>query len=46
MQKVSRAATLLFLDKYLRRTRSAKLREADLRKHMGGSVDGLELLTK
>ena len=46
VQKVSRAATLIFFDKYLRGKRTVELREADLKKHMGGIVDGIELLKK
>ncbi|MGB7345857.1 MAG: hypothetical protein WBD20_16695 [Pirellulaceae bacterium] len=46
VQKVSRAATLVFLDQYLKKSPDAKLREADLEKYMGGIVDGIELLSK
>ena len=46
VQKVSRAATLLFLDKYLKKTPRAEFREQDLRPQLGGIVDEIELLKK
>lgn len=46
VQKVSRAAALLFFDKYLKRNPQTQLREEDLQKHTGGIVDGIELLKK
>lgn len=46
VQKISRAATLAFCDKYLKKNPGAELREKDLRKLMGGVVDGIELLKK
>lgn len=46
VQKVSRAATLMFLDRYLKKTPGAKLQEESLRQHMGGIVDKIDLLTK
>lgn len=46
VQKVSRAATLLFFDKYLKKIPDAKLQEKDLRRYIGGIVDEIELLTK
>ncbi|TWU54330.1 Alpha/beta hydrolase family protein [Rubripirellula tenax] len=46
VQAVSRAATLLFLDQYLKKAPGAKLQEKDLRSHMVGIVDKIELLVK
>lgn len=46
VQKVSRAATLIFFNQYLKKIRGVVLREKDLKKHMGGIVDKIELLTK
>lgn len=46
VQKVSRAATLVFFDQYLKESPGVVLRENDLIVHMGGIVDGIELLSK
>lgn len=46
VQKVSRAATLVFFNQYLKKSPGVVLREKDLRRHMGGIVDGIELLSK
>ncbi len=46
VQKVSRAATLMFFDRYLKKTSGADLDAAELKKHIGGIVDGIELLSK
>lgn len=46
VQKVSRAATLIFFDQYLKETKDVVLREEDLTKQLGGIVDKIELLSK
>lgn len=45
VQKVSRAATLTFFDRYLKKS-DVPLREADLQKQMSGIVTNVELLSK
>ena len=46
VQQISRAATVLFLNKYLKQSRTAKLREEALRPYVGGIVEDIELLAK
>lgn len=46
VQKISRAATLRFFDKYLRMRIGVTFSEEDLRSHMGGVVDEIELRRK
>lgn len=46
VQRVSRAATLMFFDKYLKQSRNADIREADLIPLKRGIVNKIELLSK
>jgi len=46
VQRVSRAATLVFFDQYLQETPGAVLEAEALKKHMGGIVDEIELMSK
>lgn len=46
VQKVSRAATLIFFNQYLKKSPGVVLLEKGLKKHAGGTVDKIELLSK